>query len=173
MSFFLMFTLALSRPNRKPSGTTTAALPFFFKRYMITERKRSAVSELAKSSGRNPEWTCPHAHRRADSSGSHRTYHRPCSPADCVSSEFMVDIRNFNIMQQHIGHAQQIGKGLFLYSENTVIQLLLSGGVRYLFGELSQPGSDKSAGATGEVCHFSPSCGFIINAINSVTALGV
>ena len=54
MSFFLMFTLALSRPNRKPSGTTTAALPFFFKRYIITDMKRSAVSELAKSSGKKP-----------------------------------------------------------------------------------------------------------------------
>ena len=66
----------------------------------------------------------------------------------------MVDIRNFNIMQQHIGYAQQIGKRLFLNAVNAVVKLLLSGGVRYLLGELSQPRSDKSAGATGEVCHF-------------------
>ena len=66
----------------------------------------------------------------------------------------MVDVRNFNIMQQHIGYTEQIWKWLFLNTVNTVIQLLLSGGVRYLFGELSQPRSDKSTGATGEVCHF-------------------
>ena len=54
ISFFLMFTFALSRPNRKPSGTTTAALPFFFNRYRMTDMNRSAVSELARSSGKKP-----------------------------------------------------------------------------------------------------------------------
>ena len=56
-------------------------------------------------------------------------------------------------MQQHIGHAQQIGKGLLLNAINAVIKLLLRGGVRYLPRELPQPRSDKSTGATGEVCH--------------------
>ena len=56
-------------------------------------------------------------------------------------------------MQQHIGYAEQIGKGLFLNSVNAVIKLLLSRSVRYLLGELSQPRSDKSTGAAGEVCH--------------------
>lgn len=85
----------------------------------------------------------------------------------------VVDVWDLNIMQQHIGYAEQIGKGLFLNSVNAVIKLLLSRSVRYLLGELSQPRSDKSTGAAGEVCHLSPNCGFIISAINSVTALGV
>ena len=65
----------------------------------------------------------------------------------------MIDIRNLNVMQQHIGHAQQIRKRLFLNSINAVIKLLLICGVPYLLGELSQPRSDESTGATGEVCH--------------------
>ena len=65
----------------------------------------------------------------------------------------VVDIRNLNVMQQHIGHAQQIGKGLLLNAINAVIKLLLRGGVRYLPRELPQPRSDKSTGAAGEVCH--------------------
>ena len=65
----------------------------------------------------------------------------------------VIDVRDFNIMQQHIGYAQQIGKRLFFNSVNAIIQLLLSGGVRYLLGELSKPRGDKSTGATGEICH--------------------
>ena len=65
----------------------------------------------------------------------------------------MIDIRNFNVMQQHIGHAQQIRKRLFLNSINAVIKPLLICGVPYLLGELSQPRSDKSTGSAGKICH--------------------
>src|SRR5699024_3164781 len=51
-SFFLMFTLALSVPNRNPSGRITDARPPRFSRYMMTDINRSAVSELARSSGK-------------------------------------------------------------------------------------------------------------------------
>ena len=66
----------------------------------------------------------------------------------------VINIRNLNVMQQHIGYAEQIGKGLFLNSINAVVKLLLICGVPYLLGELSQPRSDESTGATGEVRHF-------------------
>ena len=51
-SFVLIATFALSVPNKNPSGRITAALPFYFKRYMITDIKRSAVSLLARSDGK-------------------------------------------------------------------------------------------------------------------------
>ena len=51
-SFFLMFTFALSVPNRKPSGRMTAARPPGLSRYMMTDMNRSAVSLLARSSGK-------------------------------------------------------------------------------------------------------------------------
>ena len=46
----------------------------------------------------------------------------------------MIDIGNFNVMQQHIGHAEQIRERLFLDSVNAVIKLLLSRSVGYLLG---------------------------------------
>ena len=46
----------------------------------------------------------------------------------------MIDIGNFNVMQQHIGHAEQIWKRLFLDSVNAVIKLLLSRSIGYLLG---------------------------------------
>lgn len=48
---FLIATFALSVPNRKPSGRMTAALPFCFRRYIMTDMNRSAVSLLARSDG--------------------------------------------------------------------------------------------------------------------------
>ena len=46
----------------------------------------------------------------------------------------MIDIRNFNVMQQHIGHAEQIRERFFLDSVNAVIKLLLSRSIGYLLG---------------------------------------
>ena len=46
----------------------------------------------------------------------------------------VIDIRNFNIVQQHIGHAEQIRERLFLDSVNAVIKLLLSRSIGYLLG---------------------------------------
>ncbi|CDA53319.1 unknown [Clostridium sp. CAG:138] len=46
----------------------------------------------------------------------------------------VIDVRNFNVMQQHIGHAEQIRKRLFLDSVNAVIKLLLSRSIGYLLG---------------------------------------
>ena len=66
----------------------------------------------------------------------------------------MVDVRNLNIVQQHIGYAEQIRKRLFLNSVNTVIQLLLSGSVRHLFGELPQPRGNEATCTASKVCHF-------------------
>ena len=37
----------------------------------------------------------------------------------------MIDIGNFNVMQQHIGHAEQIWERLLLNSVNAVIKLFL------------------------------------------------
>ena len=51
-SFFLIATFALSVPKRKPSGRITAALPFFFSLYMMTDINKSAVSLLARSDGK-------------------------------------------------------------------------------------------------------------------------
>ena len=52
MSAFLIFTFALSVPKRKPSGIMTAARPVAFKRYIITDINRSAVSLLLRSVGK-------------------------------------------------------------------------------------------------------------------------
>ena len=46
----------------------------------------------------------------------------------------VIDIWNLNVMQQHIGHAEQIWKRLFLDSVNAVIKLLLSRSIGYLLG---------------------------------------
>lgn len=48
----LIAILALSVPNRKPSGRMMAHRPFCFKRYMMTDIKRSAVSLLRRSAGK-------------------------------------------------------------------------------------------------------------------------
>lgn len=52
IGFFLMFTLALSRPNRKPSKPDNSGPAVLFQAILMTDIKRSAVSELAKSSGK-------------------------------------------------------------------------------------------------------------------------
>ena len=46
----------------------------------------------------------------------------------------MIDVGNFNIVQQHIGHTEQIRERLFLDSVNTIVKLLLSRSIGYLFG---------------------------------------
>ena len=46
----------------------------------------------------------------------------------------VVDVGNFNVMQQHIGHTEQIRERLFLDAVNTIVKLLLSRSIGYLFG---------------------------------------
>ena len=46
----------------------------------------------------------------------------------------VIDIWNFNVMQQHIGHTEQIRERLFLNPINAVIKLLLSRSIGYLLG---------------------------------------
>ena len=46
----------------------------------------------------------------------------------------VIDVRNLNVMQQHIGHTEQIRERLFLDSVNAVIKLLLSRSIGYLLG---------------------------------------
>ena len=46
----------------------------------------------------------------------------------------VIDVRNLNVMQQHIGYAEQIRERLFLDSVNAVIKLLLSRSIGYLLG---------------------------------------
>ena len=46
----------------------------------------------------------------------------------------MIDVGNFNVMQQHIGHTEQIREWLFLDSVNAVVKLLLGRSIGYLFG---------------------------------------
>ena len=51
-SFLFILVLALSVPNKKPSGRITAARPFFLSLYIITDINKSAVSDDAKSDGK-------------------------------------------------------------------------------------------------------------------------
>ncbi|MCY1532068.1 hypothetical protein D9M68_673140 [compost metagenome] len=44
--------LLMPSPNRKPSGSTTAARPPSFSRCMISTRNRSAVSRVRKAAGK-------------------------------------------------------------------------------------------------------------------------
>ena len=46
----------------------------------------------------------------------------------------VIDIWNFNVMQQHIGYAEQIRERLFLNPINTVVKLFLGSDIRYLLG---------------------------------------
>ena len=46
----------------------------------------------------------------------------------------VIDVWNFNVMQQHIGHTEQIRERLFLNPINAVVKLFLGSGIRYLLG---------------------------------------
>ena len=66
----------------------------------------------------------------------------------------MINLRQLNIMQQHIGNAQHIRKLLFLDTVNGLTVFLHVVSIFYLRLQLFQPAGQKAAGAAGKVRHF-------------------
>lgn len=107
----LIATLALSVPNRKPSGRMTAARPFSFSRYIITDMNRSAVSLLAKVSRKmvlNFRLFRPTIGRIHQDN----VYLIVLGIVQNISEKcvIMEHLRHIHIMQQHISDAKNIRK---------------------------------------------------------------
>ncbi len=65
----------------------------------------------------------------------------------------VVDLGDVDVVQEHIGNAEQVGEGFFLDAVNRGEEGFAVGRCLNLLTELFEPAGEEASGAAGEVCH--------------------